>query len=156
MGRCWAGCVKFSLAGPAIVTGRLAGEMDMSHQFRKPLLLDFFILLVLSFIWGSAFGAIKIAVDGTAPFTVVAARTIIGGIGVCVWLMITGSWRLNWQALPWGRLCSIALLGTLLPFFLISWSEQYVDSSVAGLLNGTGPLVTVLGAYLSERDRNHV
>ncbi len=119
MGRRWVGCVKFSLAGPAIVTGHLAGEMDMSHQFRKPQLLDFFILLVLSVIWGSAFGAIKIAVDGTAPFTVVAARTIIGGIGVCVWLMITGSWRLNWQGLPWGRLCLIALLGTLLPFFLI-------------------------------------
>ena len=152
MGRCWVGCVKFSLAGPAIVTGLLAGEMDMSHQFRKPQLLDFFILLVLSVIWGSAFGAIKIAVDETAPFTVVAARTIIGGIGVCVWLMITGSWRLNWQGLPWGRLCSIALLGTLLPFFLISWAEQYVDSSVAGLLNGTGPLVTVLGAHFITRD----
>ena len=67
--------------------------MDLSHQLRKPQLMDFFILLFLSVIWGSAFSAIKIAVDGTAPFTVVAARTIIGGIGVCVWLIITRSWR---------------------------------------------------------------
>ena len=56
--------------------------MDLSHRLRKPQLMDFFILLFLSVIWGSAFGAIKIAVDGTAPFTVVAARTIIGGIGI--------------------------------------------------------------------------
>jgi drug/metabolite transporter (DMT)-like permease len=40
----------------------------------------------------------------------------------------------------------------LLPFFLISWAEQFVDSSVAGLLNGTGPLVTVLGAHFITRD----
>ena len=124
----------------------------MSYQFRKPQPLDFFILLVLSVIWGSAFGAIKIAVDGTAPFTVVAARTMIGGVGICIWLVITGSWRLNWQGLPWVRLFLIALLGTLLPFFLISWAEQYVDSSVAGLLNGTAPLVTVLGAHFITRD----
>ena len=124
----------------------------MSYKVRKPQPLDFFILLVLSVIWGSAFGAIKIAVDGAAPFSVVAARTIIGGVGVCVWLLVTGSWRLNWQTLPWVRLCAIALLGTLLPFFLISWAEQFVDSSVAGLLNGTGPLVTVLGAHFITRD----
>lgn len=124
----------------------------MCHQVRKPQALDYFILLILSVIWGSAFGAIKIAVDGSAPFSVVAARTIIGGLGICVWLIITGGWRLNWQRLPWGRLCAIALLGTLLPFFLISWAEQFVDSSVAGLLNGTGPLVTVLGAHFITRD----
>ena len=124
----------------------------MSHQVGKPQPLDFIILLVLSVIWGSAFGAIKIAVEGSAPLSVVAARTIIGGVGICVWLLITGSWRLNWQGLPWARLCSIALLGTLLPFYLISWAEQFVDSSVAGLINGTGPLVTVLGAHFITRD----
>ncbi len=124
----------------------------MSYQVRKVQSLDFFILFVLSVIWGSAFGAIKIAVDGSAPFTVVAARTIIGGAGISVWLLVTGSWRLNWHGLPWVRLCGIAFLGTLLPFFLISWAEQFVDSSVAGLLNGTGPLVTVLGAHFITRD----
>ena len=124
----------------------------MSYQVGKPQPLDFIILLVLSVIWGSAFGAIKIAVEGSAPFSVVAARTFIGGVGICVWLSITGSWRLNWQGLPWARLCSIALLGTLLPFYLISWAEQFVDSSVAGLINGTGPLVTVLGAHFITRD----
>ena len=152
MGRRWSGCFKFSRVGLTILTGPFARETVMSHKFRKPEPLDFLILLLLSVIWGSAFGAIKIAVEGSAPFTVVAARTIIGGIGIFFWLLITGSWRLNWQDLPWLRLCAIALLGTLLPFFLISWAEQYVDSSVAGLLNGTGPLITVLGAHFITRD----
>ena len=134
------------LMSAGFLNGRRA---DLSHQLENHS-NGFFILLVLSVIWGSAFGAIKIAVDGTAPFTVVAARTIIGGIGVCVWLMITGSWRLNWQGLPWGRLCSIALLGTLLPFFLITWAEQYVDSSVAGLLNGTAPCHCIRRAFITR------
>ena len=68
--------------------------------------------------------------------------------------MAGGIWRLSagLAGFAWGRLSAIAFLGTLLPFFLISWAEQYVDSSVAGLLNGTGPLVTVLGAHFITRD----
>jgi len=124
----------------------------VSHHVSKPQPLDFFILLVLSVIWGSAFGAIKIAVDGSAPLSVVAARTTIGGVGILLWLALSGGLKLNWRGLPWGRLVAIASLGTLLPFFLISWAEQFVDSSVAGLLNGTGPLVTVLGAHFITRD----
>ena len=124
----------------------------MSYQVRKPKPLDFLILFVLSVIWGSAFGAIKIAVDGSAPFSVVAARTIIGGAGICVWLLITGSWRLNWQGLPWARLCAIALLGTLLPFYLISWAEQYIPSSTAGLLMSVGPLITLLMSHVLTSD----
>ena len=124
----------------------------MTHQLRKPQPLDFFILLVLSVIWGSAFGAIKIAVDGSGPLTVVAARTTIGGLGIALWLVCSGGLRLPWRDLPWARLFAIAFVGTLTPFFLISWAEQYVDSSVAGLLNGTGPLVTVLGAHFITRD----
>lgn len=124
----------------------------MTHYLRKPQPLDFFILLVLSVIWGSAFGAIKIAVDGSGPFSVVAARTTIGGLGILLWLIFSGGLRIQWRELPWGRLSAIAFVGTLLPFFLISWAEQFVDSSVAGLLNGTGPLVTVLGAHFITRD----
>ena len=35
-----------------------------------------------------------------------------------------------------------------LPFALINWGEQYVDSALASLLNGLTPICTVLLAQL--------
>ena len=58
----------------------------MSHDFIRPKPLDFAILLLLAVIWGSAFGAIKIAVDSTGPFSLVAARTLIGFLAL--WLFL--------------------------------------------------------------------
>ena len=124
----------------------------MSHDFIRPKPLDFVILLVLSIIWGSAFGAIKIAVDSTGPFSLVAVRTLVGFLVLFVFLALSGGLKLNFARLPYRRLLAIGFVGTLLPFFLISWAEQTVDSAVAGLLNGAGPLVTVLGAHFITRD----
>lgn len=124
----------------------------MSHDFIRPKPLDFLILLVLSVIWGSAFGAIKIAVDSTGPFSLVAVRTLIGFIVLFIFLVLSGGLKIDYARLPYRRLLAIGFVGTLLPFFLISWAEQTVDSAVAGLLNGAGPLVTVLGAHFITRD----
>lgn len=124
----------------------------MSHDFIRPKPLDFVILLVLSIIWGSAFGAIKIAVDSTGPFSLVAVRTLVGFLVLFVFLALSGGLKLDFARLPYRRLLAIGFVGTLLPFFLISWAEQTVDSAVAGLLNGAGPLVTVLGAHFITRD----
>jgi len=124
----------------------------MSHDFIRPKPLDFVILLVLSIIWGSAFGAIKIAVDSTGPFSLVAVRTLVGFLVLFVFLAFSGGLKLDFARLPYRRLLAIGFVGTLLPFFLISWAEQTVDSAVAGLLNGAGPLVTVLGAHFITRD----
>ena len=124
----------------------------MSHDFIRPKPLDFVILLLLAVIWGSAFGAVKIAVDSTGPFSLVAARTLIGFLALWLLLAFSGGLKLDYACLPYRRLLAIAIIGTLLPFFLISWAEQTVDSAVAGLLNGAGPLVTVLGAHFITRD----
>jgi len=124
----------------------------MSHDFIRPKPLDFLILAVLAIIWGSAFGAIKIAVEATGPYSLVAVRTAIGFSVLFVFLALSGGWKLEYRNLPYKRLLAIGVVGTLLPFFLISWAEQFVDSAVAGLLNGAGPLVTVLGAHFITRD----
>ena len=124
----------------------------MTHQLVRQNVLDYVILLTLSVIWGSAFGAIKIAVETTGPLSLVAARTSLGFITVGVFLAITGGWKVDVKALPYRRLLAIGLVGTATPFFLIGWAEQYVDSSVAGLLNGAAPLVTVLGAHYITGD----
>jgi drug/metabolite transporter (DMT)-like permease len=79
-------------------------------------------------------------------------RTLVGFLVLFVFLALSGGLKLDFARLPYRRLLAIGFVGTLLPFFLISWAEQTVDSAVAGLLNGAGPLVTVLGAHFITRD----
>ncbi len=108
----------------------------MRHDFVRPKPLDFLILLLLSIIWGSAFGAIKIAVDSTGPLSLVAARTLIGFL--VLFIFFGDFWRIK------AGLCKTALSAAFgyragwhaAAVFLISWAEQTVDSAVAGLLNG--------------------
>ena len=124
----------------------------MTHQLVRQNFLDYIILFVVSIIWGSAFGAIKLAVVETGPLSLVASRTLLGFLAMAVFLFFAGGWRVDLRTMPYRRLLAIGFIGTAIPFFLIAWAEQYVDSTVAGLLNGASPLVTVIGAHFVTKD----
>ena len=48
----------------------------------------------------------------------------------------------------------IGLIGNFIPFFLISWSEQYIQSNTAGLLLSVAPIFTLLlSHYFTKDDR---
>tara|TARA_Y100000768_G_scaffold309134_1_gene243413 strand:+ start:1200 stop:1883 length:684 start_codon:yes stop_codon:yes gene_type:complete len=48
----------------------------------------------------------------------------------------------------------IGIVGNFLPFYLISWSEQHIQSSTAGILMAIGPILTlVLSHFFTTDDR---
>ena len=48
----------------------------------------------------------------------------------------------------------VGVVGNFLPFYLISWSEQFIQSSTAGILMGIGPILTlVLSHFLTKDDK---
>jgi len=48
----------------------------------------------------------------------------------------------------------IGFIGNFIPFFLISWSEQYIQSNMAGLLLSVGPIFTlILSHFLTNDDK---
>jgi len=48
----------------------------------------------------------------------------------------------------------VGIVGNFLPFYLISWSEQHIQSSTAGILMGVGPILTLLlSHYFTKDDR---
>jgi drug/metabolite transporter (DMT)-like permease len=51
-----------------------------------------------------------------------------------------------------GMLALLGLTNTALPFVLISWGEQTIDSAVASILNGTVPLFAMVIAHRSMAD----
>jgi len=46
----------------------------------------------------------------------------------------------------------VGVVGNFLPFYLISWSEQHIQSSTAGILMGVGPILTLILSHFFTKD----
>jgi len=94
---------------------------------------------------------IKIAVQEVSPITLVAFRALFGLLfGVVVIFIQRVSWPRTFKA--WLPLLIVGLTNVAIPFFLISWGEQSIDSAVASILDATVPLFTILTAHFLLQD----
>jgi drug/metabolite transporter (DMT)-like permease len=105
--------------------------------------IDWLIFLALGFMWGSSYLFIKFAVDDFGTFTLVALRLTVGSI--LLWTVI----KVAGQALPrdrkmYGHLLAMAILNITIPFLLITWAEQSVESSLAAILTSPVPLFAIV------------
>ena len=111
--------------------------------------VTFWVLAIV--LWGPSFLLIKVALHELEPVMVVALRISLGAAGC-------------WAVLLWQRialpsephlllaLMLFGLVNTAAPFILITWAEQYIDSGLAGILNGTMPFFTTLIAHFFFAD----
>jgi drug/metabolite transporter (DMT)-like permease len=108
---------------------------------------DWVLFLALGFMWGSSYLFIKLAVDSFGTFTLVALRLLIGA--AFLWLVLRAS-RTPLPRRPriYGHLVVMSVINIVLPFSLITWSEQSVDSALAAILNSTVPLMVIVIAPL--------
>lgn len=109
-------------------------------------LLDWLGLIALVIMFGSAFLLTKIAVQEIPPLVVVAGRIVIGAI-LLILISIAQGERFSALLPYWPLLLLLALTGNCLPFFVITWGQQYVDSGLAGILMAMMPLTTVVLAH---------
>jgi drug/metabolite transporter (DMT)-like permease len=86
---------------------------------------------------------IKIALRGLSPTQVVLGQ-LVTGAAVLVAVVALRRLRLPRTPAVWGHLAVMATVGGIAPYFLFSWGEQHIASSLAGVLNATTPLVTLL------------
>lgn len=98
---------------------------------------------VLALLWGSTFLWIKIALEGLPPAWVTFLRCA-SGAALLLLLCRRAGLRLPRGRVLWGRIALAALLCNALPFLLFGVGEQSVDSGVAGVLNATTPLWSLL------------
>ncbi|MDW3094433.1 MAG: EamA family transporter [Gammaproteobacteria bacterium] len=109
-------------------------------------LFDWFALFALVAMFGSAFLLTKIAVQEVPPVMVVAGRIVIGALLLLIISYSQGE-RISALKPYWPILLALALTGNCIPFFVITWGQQYVDSSLAGILMAMMPLTTVVLAH---------
>lgn len=108
------------------------------------------MLLALVALWGTSFMFTTIAVATVDPIAVVFYRLALGAVVLSLVVYARGdSLPLEWQA--WAGFTVMAIVGNALPFFLIAWGQQTVDSGVAGMIMAIMPLLTMVFAhYLVE------
>ena len=105
--------------------------------------LDWILFVLLGFFWGSSYLFIKIGVEsGLQPFTLVALRLLIG-LALLVVVVAVAREALPREARMYGHLAMMGLFSVALPFMLITWAEQSVDSSLAAVLTGAVPLFVI-------------
>lgn len=110
--------------------------------------LDWLLFVLLGFFWGSSYLFIKIGLEaGLEPFTLVSLRLLFG-------LLLLGSVvAIAREPLPReprmiGHLVVLGFFSVALPFGLITWAEESVDSSLAAVLTGAVPLFVIPFAAL--------
>jgi len=119
---------------------------------RQPTRTDYIVLFALGALWGSSFGAIKIALHGVTPLTVMSVRILLAGAALFLLIQVRKTpfprGIQNWIKIGW-----MALFGTLIPFFLVPWGQLQIDSSLAAILMAVNPLFALtLGHFFSDHE----
>ena len=110
-----------------------------------------FPLLALGAIWGASFLFIKVLVDETSALEVVQGRLFFGALAVGV-VMAGRRTPIPRERALWPGVVPWALFGVAVPFALIAWAEEYIESGAASVLNSSMPLFTALfaAAFLAD------
>ena len=100
------------------------------------------MLMALTVMWGSAFLMTKVAVESMPPTMVVAGRMVVAS---AVLLVLAVFWlrRLQSGGRAWTFFVLIAFFGNALPYSLISWGQDFIDSGLTGILMAVMPLFTL-------------
>jgi drug/metabolite transporter (DMT)-like permease len=107
---------------------------------------DWISLLALTALWGSAFLLNEIALASLPPSILVASRILIAAALIFGYLRLTGG-SLPAPGRAWMPMFVLAVFGNVVPFHLVAWSQQYIDSSLAGVLMAVMPLFVLTLAH---------
>jgi drug/metabolite transporter (DMT)-like permease len=123
----------------------------------RPKPLDWLVLTGLVIAWGSAFGALRIAVHDIPPAWNTVARLWVASAVLGIVCLIQRE-RLP-ALLPkpspaWGYYTVVGLVGMALPFFLYAFAATGLPSAVNAICNGASPIFTAVLAYVWLRDEH--
>lgn len=107
-------------------------------------------LVLLALLWGGSFLAIRVALDEVRPFQVVAARVALAALTLWALILVSGAARPELSR--WRAFLGMGALNNLVPFGLIAWGQQHVETGLAAILNAATAVWGVLVAALLLAD----
>ena len=118
---------------------------------RDPKSSDYFFLVLLALIWASAFFNIKIATYSYGPLTIAFLRIFFGAIPL-VLLCYFKNIKIEAFSKDWHWFASIGIINLVIPFFLIAYGVQKVQSNLAAILMASTPLTAVVLSHFFTKN----
>lgn len=108
----------------------------------------------LGVVWGATFLVMELALRGFSPLWLAAGRmglaTVLTGL---IWGLFSRKLWLGPQS-AWGMLLIVSLFSVALPFMLLSWGQQYVNSGFAGVsMAAVALMVLPMAHFLIPHER---
>lgn len=107
----------------------------------SPSWLNYFLLLLLSLVWGSSYILIKKGLIAYAPPQLACLRIAISSLCFLPFFLI------RYKDIDWSKfkhLTIVGAAGSFIPAFLFSFAQTEINSSMAGVLSSLTPLFTLL------------
>ena len=111
-----------------------------------PKTIDYILLSILSLIWASAFFNIKIATYSFGPLTIAFLRIFLGAILISI-LCFFKNIKIEAFSKDWYWFALIGFVNLVIPFFLIAYGVQKIQSNLAAILMSTTPLSSAILAH---------
>jgi len=114
---------------------------------------DYLMLTVLALIWASAFFNIKIATYSYGPLTIAFLRIFFGAIPVIL-LCYFKKIKIEAFSKDWHWFAAIGIINLVIPFFLIAYGVQKVQSNLAAILMASTPLTAAgLAHFFTKNEK---
>jgi len=118
--------------------------------------LDYFVLILLSLIWASAFFNIKIATYSYGPVTIAFLRIFLGAIPVIL-LCYVKKIKIEVFSKDWYWFAAIGIINLVIPFFLIAYGVKSVQSNLAAILMASTPLsASIIAHFFTKNEKINI
>ena len=108
--------------------------------------------IALGLVWGCSFIFIELGLEFLTPFGVAFVRCALGAITLLTVVKVCKI-SLPKERSTWQKLWIVALLLNVVPGILFAFAQQYVTSVLAGIINATTPLMTMVFMLLLFREQ---
>jgi drug/metabolite transporter (DMT)-like permease len=107
--------------------------------------------LALGLVWGCSFIFIKLGLEFLTPFGVAFVRCALGAITLLIVVKLMKI-DLPKEKSTWYKLWIVAMLLNVVPGILFAYAELHVTSVLAGIINATTPLATLIVMLIAFRE----
>lgn len=114
--------------------------------------VDWFLLIILSLLWGGTFFFVGVALHEVPPMTLVLARVGIAALALVPLVLVLGL-RFPSTRHGWVPFLGMSILNNVIPFSLLFIGQTRIASGLASVLNATTPLFAILVVRAFGGDR---
>ncbi len=101
---------------------------------------------ILCFVWGSTWLAIKASLESFPPFLSAGLRFFIASFTIFILMRLRGT-ELKTDKESFRLYIMMGFFSFVIPFGLVYWAEQYIDSGLASVLFGVYPFFVAIFSY---------